>query len=141
MKGAVFAILVSCSPNIAPVDLLAHVDTATVLVNDAFGSNVLAPGDEVLVALAPPPTGFDGWTDCSEHCQITLSPSITEHHVMPILLHEIGHALGLAHSADEHDVMFHRVPLNTDPAELARDLAQDCKSQVCIRHRTIGVAQ
>jgi len=142
MKKFIVCVLVSgCGTKYDNTKFPADIQKAQWYINEAFNNKVFIsepskdPKDKSMAIqiymqpLTPPVIGFTSFDKVRISIQVDTRINYDES--LPVLLHEMGHALGLRHSKIEGDIMYPSVPLNEKPEVLARQLNEHCKHQVC----------
>ena len=94
--------LMACGREITPAMVQAQVDAVRGPLKTAFGRDVLLEGWPTVITVGAVPSHNIGW--CSNRADgtiITIATWMNDHNaVHEVLLHEMGHAMGLTHQPD-----------------------------------------
>ena len=120
--------LTACVSRFNPSTLPIKVGEATALINEVFGYNIIDDsGKTIEVEIERLESPIRGLT--RNRVLVILASDLENYEVMTVLLHELGHAMGLNHVDETDDIMYIEEVTYKPLKELAGDLVRDCELQ------------
>lgn len=135
-------LLAACGQEVT-IDMVAHaMPGISRNLERSFGHPVVVARDgfPVYVGVGETPDGELGhWDGYGDHAVINISPRIGTYNTVPsLLLHELGHAMGLKH---EPSGIMRAEAETLDPYVAAEQLAELCRHHACTQPLLVKVAR